>query len=182
MATLRDAAMARRRYDWLCHGFATKPLFNRGDAGLAAMIRTSFEYGRAGLLLWPVGLAVLLGACGHNTSAEPPPPTPADAEINVLPANYKADILGAMHAYLNDPTGIHGAQIAPPALRDVAGHPRYVVCVRYVGKKRGGGDSDQKELGGVFVLGRFDHFMEKAQEACAGAAYAPFPELQRLPR
>jgi hypothetical protein len=136
--------------------------------------------GQAALL---VGLAVMLGACGHKeSSGDPPPPTPADTEINVPPANYKADILGAMHAYLNDPTGIRDAQIAPPALRDVAGHPRYVVCVRYTGKKHGGDYGSQKELAGVFMVGRFDRFLEKAPEACAGAAYGPFPELQKLPR
>ena len=32
------------------------------------------------------------------------------------------------------------------------------------------------------LVGRFDHFVDKAQEACAGAAYAPFPELQKLAR
>jgi hypothetical protein len=144
------------------------------------MTRRFSVHGHAGLL---IGLAVMLGACGHKeSSGEPPPPTPLDAEINVPPTNYKPELLGAVHAYLNDPTGIRDAQIAPPALRDVAGHPRYVVCVRYTGKKRGGDYGGPKELAGVFMVGRFDRFLEKAQEACAGAAYAPFPELQKLPR
>jgi hypothetical protein len=32
------------------------------------------------------------------------------------------------------------------------------------------------------MVGRFDHFVDKAQEQCAGAAYTPFPELQKLSR
>jgi len=31
-------------------------------------------------------------------------PAASDEEINIYPANYKPDILAAVHAYLNDPT------------------------------------------------------------------------------
>jgi hypothetical protein len=87
-----------------------------------------------------------------------------------------------MHAYLNDPTGIRDAAIAEPALRTINNTTRYVVCLRYNAKKRGGGYASEKEVAAVFMVGRFDHFVEKPQEACAGANYTPFPELQKLSR
>lgn len=132
-------------------------------------------------------------------------PSPEEAEINTPPANYKAEILGAMHAFFNDPTGLHDAGISEPAIKEVNNAHRYVVCIRFTGKKIPGsrererdkakdGNADnaappQKgptELAAIFVAGRFDRFLEKPQEKalepCAGVAYAPFPELEKLRR
>jgi len=127
-----------------------------------------------------LGLTCLLAACAH----EPPSDTAAgaDSEINTPPANYKRDILAAMHAYLSDPTAIRDAGIAEPALKAVGNAPRYVVCLRFNAKKRGNEYAGVKEIAAVFMVGRFDRFLEKAQEQCAGATYTPFPELQKLSR
>ena len=137
-----------------------------------------------------LGLTFVLGGCasglsiGGATAAN-------DPDINVYPANYKPEILGAMHAYLSDPTGIRGAGIADPALKTVGGNQRYVVCLRFNAKKPRGDYAGTKELAAVFVAGRFDRFAEipKGEKAdrderdrCVGAAYAPFPELEKLAR
>jgi hypothetical protein len=134
----------------------------------------------AGLSLAGLGLALglLLGACAHNAGDA----AAANPELNAPPTDYKHEILGAMHAYLNDPTGIRDAAIAEPALRTINNTTRYIVCVRFNAKKRGGGYAGEKEVAAVFMVGRFDRFVEKPQEACIGANYAPFPELQRLSR
>jgi hypothetical protein len=126
-----------------------------------------------------LGLAVVLGACAHNAASTE---TAGDSEINTPPADYKREILAGMHAYLNDPTGIRDAEIAQPALKTVGGFPRYVVCLRFNAKKRGNEYAGVKEIAAVFMVGRFDRFVDKAQEQCAGATYAPFPELQKLSR
>lgn len=123
--------------------------------------------------------ALVLGACSHHAASSDPA---ADAEINTPPTDYKRDILGAMHAYLNDPTGIRDAEIAQPAIKSVGGLQRYVVCLRFNAKKRGNEYAGVKEIAAVFMVGRFDRFVDKAQEPCAGAAYTPFPELQKLSR
>jgi len=129
-----------------------------------------------GLML---GLAVLLGGCTSLTGG-----AATDDGINVRPVNYKAQILGAMHAYLNDPTGIRDAGIAEPALKPVGAGTRYVVCVRYNARKGRNQYVGVKEAAAVFVAGRFDRFVATAhgtsQDQCAGAVYAPFPELQKL--
>jgi hypothetical protein len=145
-----------------------------------------------------LGLALFLGGCAHGlgfgdaTAAN-------DPDINVFPANYKPDILGAMHAYLSDPTGIRDAGLSDPALKAVGGAQRYVVCVRFNAKKRGNDYAGVKEVAAVFIAGRFDRFVETRgerpdrgehpehedrteHEQCAGATYAPFPELGRLSR
>jgi hypothetical protein len=34
----------------------------------------------------------------------------------------------------------------------------------------------------LYLNGRLDRLVEKADEICAGATYAPFPELEKLTR
>ena len=39
-----------------------------------------------------------------------------------------------------------------------------------------------RERAAVFVNGRGDHIVDRAGELCAGAVYAPFPELEKMAR
>ncbi len=125
-----------------------------------------------------LGGTLLLGACAHHRPSTEA--AAAEDEINVPPATYKADILAAMHAYLNDPTGIRDSAIAAPALKSVGGAKRYVVCLRFNAKKNGKDYAGVKEVAAVFIAGRFDRFETTSREACAGASYVPFPELGKL--
>lgn len=132
------------------------------------------RWGHAGL----VAAAVSLNGCaGYNLGG--------GSDIHAFPDNYKADILGAMHAYLNDPSGIRDAAIAAPVLKDVPGSgTRYIVCLRFNGKQSNGTYAGEQQIAAVFLAGRFDEFVDAktAHEPCAGAAYAPFPELEQLKR
>jgi len=137
---------------------------------------------RAGLAF---GLALLLGACGHNLFTSS---SDEDSGVNAYPANYKADIVAAMHVYLNDPTGIRDAAASQPVLKQAGGQTRYVACVKFNPKKNSTDYAGIKELAAVFLVGRFDHFMDVPKEQtdasknlCAGVAYTPFPELEKLP-
>jgi hypothetical protein len=131
-----------------------------------------------GMALLAAPLAVLLGACSRHLSPE----WGGDEGLNPYPANYKSDILGAMHAYLNDPTGIRDAAIADPALKTIGNRTRYVACLKFNGKRNGSKDyAGNREIAAVFVVGRFDQFLEITKDLCAGVTYAPFPELQKLP-
>ena len=137
------------------------------------------------------GVMLFLGACAHGQRA-------TDEEINVLPASYKSDILGAMHAYLNDPTGIRDSAISEPSLKSVGNDKRYVVCLRFNHKQSGNAYAGVKEIAAVFVAGRFDRFAEVRRDSgkdtgerdpaseprgpCADATYAAFPELEKLSR
>jgi hypothetical protein len=126
-----------------------------------------------------VAAALLLNACaGYHLGG-------GDSDIHAFPDNYKSDILGAMHAYLNDPSGIRDAAIATPVLKDVpASGTRYIVCLRFNGKQSDGTYAGDQQIAAVFLAGRFDEFVDAktAHEPCGGAAYAPFPELERLKR
>jgi hypothetical protein len=129
---------------------------------------------RLGLLL---GMTLAVGGCGHHQGFG----GDGDDGANTYPANYKADILAAMHAYLNDPTGIRDAAISEPALKATGLNSRYMVCLKFNPKKNATEYAGVKELAAVFLAGRFDSFVEAPKDQCAGAAYAPFPELQKLP-
>jgi hypothetical protein len=132
-----------------------------------------------------LGLALVLGGCSHDHGLNVMAGGDDD-DVNVRPVNYKPDILRAMHAYLNDPTGIRDAGIADPALKSLGGSKRFVVCVRYNAKKGRTEYIGVKEVAAVFVAGRFDRFVETAHDTandqCAGATYAAFPELEKLSR
>jgi hypothetical protein len=129
-----------------------------------------------------IAVALLLAACSHQdiddvTSSQGP---------NTFPANYKADILAAMHAYLIDPTGVRDAALSPPELKPatMSMPARYLACLRFNAKKNANGYAGPKEIAALFVAGRFDQFIDNpsTKELCAGAAYAPFPELEQLSR
>jgi hypothetical protein len=122
-----------------------------------------------------IGLPLVLAACGQfgaNSTTE--------QELNAFPAHYKTDILAAMHAYLNDPTGIRDAAIADPALKDSGEATRYIVCLKFNAKKNNTAYAGLREIAAVFLVGRFDHFIETPKDLCAGVTYTSFPELQSL--
>ena len=132
------------------------------------------------LIGMPLLLGPLLGGCGHHRLGDD-----SDNGANVYPANYKSDILGAMHAYLDDPTGIRDAALSEPALKTLSGTTRYMACLRFNAKKNHSNDyAGAKEIVAVFLAGRFDQFVENpkdVKDVCAGVTDAPFPELEKLP-
>jgi hypothetical protein len=133
----------------------------------------------AGLI---IGVTLLLGACaGHHHRTDE---AGGDEGVNAYPTNYKTDILAAMHAYLNDPTAIRDASIAEPVMKSASAfsNERYTVCLRFNPKKTATVYEGMREVAAVFVGGRFDQFIETPKDICAGAVYAPFPELEKLAR
>jgi hypothetical protein len=117
-------------------------------------------------------------------------PSPAELKANweaqnVVPQGYKQDLLAYMRTYLNDPSGIRGAAVSPPALKDFGPGQRYMVCVRFNARKSDGKYAGSKDGAAVFVAGKLDRFFDvplEVRELCKDAAYAPFPELEALKR
>jgi hypothetical protein len=131
----------------------------------------------ASLFLGMILLGPLLGACGHHQLGDD-----SDNGVNAFPTNYKSDILGAMHAYLNNPTGIRDAALSEPTLKTLGGTTRYTACLKFTAKKNGSNDyAGAKEIVAVFLAGRFDQFIENTKDICAGVTYEPYPGLQKLP-
>jgi len=102
--------------------------------------------------------------------------------VQPYPANYRRDVLAFMRTYLNDPRGVRGAALAEPAERTIAGRSRYVACLRYTASHAGDRYDPADERAVLFLDGRLDRMMTRANENCAGVAYTPFPELEKLTR
>ena len=98
------------------------------------------------------------------------------------PNNYRTELLAFMKTYLNNPVGVHDALIAEPIERSVGGQQRFVSCLRFTPPEADGSYRDVRERAIVYVDGRLDHVAENADEVCAGVAYAPFPELEKMTR
>ena len=129
-----------------------------------------------------VGLFLVLTGCASGErDYSGPETTLGGVSVNVFPENYRAEILAYQRSYLNDPTGIRSAGITQPALRKVGGVERYMACVRFNAKAAGGTYSGLREYLAIFVAGKLDQ-MPVTREECNGAAYEPFPELERLRR
>jgi hypothetical protein len=126
---------------------------------------------------WFLILGVLLSGCGGGASVQP-----GDRSANIEPPNYKEDTIAFLRTYLNDPTGIRDAAISQPVLKNIGSETRYVACLRFNAKKSNGEYAGSKARMAVFLSGRFDRLIETVRDQCNDAAYAPFPELERLSR
>jgi hypothetical protein len=134
---------------------------------------------RVASLMLPIALA----ACAGSDDSRPITFIGAGGGGNQpFPNNYRSEELAFMKTYLNNPVGIRDAAMAEPTLRDVNGRSRYVGCLRYSARESDGSYREQRERAILFVNGRLDRAVENAAELCAGAAFAPFPELEKLTR
>jgi hypothetical protein len=98
------------------------------------------------------------------------------------PRNYKGEILAFMRTYLNNPSGVREAMMAEPVQRTVGGRLRYVSCLRYATRETDGRYREPRDRAVVYVDARLDRVMENPGDACAGATYAAFPELEKMSR
>jgi hypothetical protein len=98
------------------------------------------------------------------------------------PANYRAELLAFMKAYVTNPVGVHDAAMAEPVQRTVNGRVRYVSCLRFTPRESDGSYRDVRERAVLYIDGRLDRVVENAGEICAGAVYAAFPELEKMTR
>jgi hypothetical protein len=117
--------------------------------------------------------AMGLAACTGSKEVEPEP--------NVLPSNYRQEILDTMMRVLEDPTNVKDAFVTDPFLSVAPGgrDARYIVCVKYnprVNRQYVG----SRERLATFFNGRLNQLVETGLEQCAKAAYKPFPELEKL--
>ena len=99
-----------------------------------------------------------------------------------VPGNYRTEVLAFMRTYLNNPVGVREAALGEPVMRDVNGKMRYITCLRYTARESDGSYREPRERAVLFVNGRLDRLIENGGELCAGAAMAPFPELEKMTR
>jgi hypothetical protein len=99
-----------------------------------------------------------------------------------FPDNYRAEMLAFMRTYLNNPVGVRDAMMADPVQRTVGGRVRWVSCVRYSERQLDGTYREPRERAVVFINGRLDRVAQNSGELCAAAAYAPFPDMEKMSR
>ena len=139
-----------------------------------------------GIALFAASLAALAaGGCSTDVG-------PSQAELkarweaqNIVPAAYKSDLLAFLRTYINDPTRLRGTAVSPPQRKTFGLGERYVACVRYQERKSDGQYAASKDGAAVYVSGKLDRFFDDPKEMaelCRGAAFMPFPELEKLTR
>jgi hypothetical protein len=128
-------------------------------------------------------LPIMLSACAAGDDGKPITFTDdRGVSSQPFPKNYRTEVLAFLKTYLNDPVGVRGAVMAEPVERVVGGRLRYVACLRFSPREPDGGYREPRERAILFVDGRLDRIIENAVEPCAGVAYAPFAELEKLTR
>jgi hypothetical protein len=134
---------------------------------------------RVAILMLPIALA----ACAGSDESRPISFMGSGGGGNQpFPSNYRSEELAFMRSYLNNPVGVRDAAMAEPTLHDVNGRSRYVGCLRYTARDADGSYREPRDRAILFVNGRLDRAVENAAELCAGAAFAPFPELEKMTR
>ena len=134
---------------------------------------------RAAILVLPVALAACAGGDEGGSVAYN---DDRGLASQPYPDNYRAELLAFMKTYLNDPRGVHDAAMAEPMQRTMGGRLRYVSCLRFTPRESDGGYRELRERAILYVNGRLDRVVEDVSDVCAGAVYAPFPELAKLTR
>ncbi|NOJ38816.1 hypothetical protein HCN58_04180 [Bradyrhizobium sp. WSM 1791] len=133
----------------------------------------------AAMILLPIALS----ACAASDDSKPITFTEdRGVSSQPFPKNYRTEVLAFLKTYLNNPVGVRDAVMAEPIERVVGGRLRYVVCLRFSPRESDGGYREPRERAILFVDGRLDRIIENAAEPCAGLAYAPFAELEKLTR
>jgi hypothetical protein len=127
-------------------------------------------------------LPVWLAACSGGGSGPISFTNDSGNASQPFPTNYRSDLLAFFHTYLNNPVGVRDAMMAEPVQRTVGGRVRYVSCVRYTAKDLDGKVMAPQERAVSFIDMRLDRVAENSAELCAGANYAPFPELEKMAR
>jgi hypothetical protein len=127
-------------------------------------------------------LSIMLAACASDDNRSVAYTDDRGVANQPYPNNHRAEVLAFMKTYLNNPVGVHDAAMAEPMQRTIVGRLRYVSCLRFTPRESDGSYRESRERAVLYVDGRLDRVIENASDACAGAVYAPFPDLEKLTR
>jgi hypothetical protein len=119
--------------------------------------------------------AVVAGMLAACASSEDKP-----VEANLLPTNYKQEILDTLSRTIGYPTNVREAYISDPALGPVGKDQRYMACVRYNARDANNHYEGSTDRIAYFYGGHLNQLIKASKEQCGNAAYKPFPELEKL--
>ncbi len=129
-------------------------------------------FARTGLL---AVMLVFSGCTLFGGKSDAPPVDP-----NILPTNYRANLLDFLQNHLTDPSGVRDAHIAEPKLQPIGTESRYVVCLRYNAKDGYGQYVGIRDHIAIYFAGKLTQFVPATAEQCANAAFQRFPQLEAL--
>jgi len=134
---------------------------------------------RAASLFLLCVVAAAIAACSQDKNK-----AASQADSNVMPARYQTEIIETLREQIfakNDTTAVTGAMISEPALRPIAGgtEQHYVVCIRYTAHGTVYNVTANVERIGYFYAGHLNQLVETTGDECKGAAYKPFPDLDK---
>ena len=117
--------------------------------------------------------AAALGACS-NANKE------VAVDPNIVPTDSRREILNTLQKSLDNLANVRDAAISDPVLRSSGQEQRYSICVRENSRDPSGQYMGPKEHIGWFYAGHLNQLIDAAPGQCAGAAYRPWPELEKL--
>jgi hypothetical protein len=128
----------------------------------------------AGALLFST-LALALAACSSSGGDA------VTVNPNIFPTQYKAEIIATLRPMFakNDTSSVTGAQISPPVLTPVDKDQRYSLCIHYTAHG-GSGYAGTATRRAYFFGGHLNQLIPVSDDTCAGVAYQPFNELNRI--
>jgi hypothetical protein len=101
---------------------------------------------------------------------------------NKYPIDYKNEVLKFLRTDLSDPTGVRGAFVTDPTLKQFGSESRYAVCLRYNTRSLDGQYQGSKDTIAIFYGAQLNQLRDATKEECGAAIYRPFPELEALKR
>jgi hypothetical protein len=127
-----------------------------------------------------IGLVTLtLAGCGSLVesftfmqTAEKPIPR------DIMPANFKQEIVNAVPALVAERQGIREAYYSDPVLDPKVN--TYASCVRFNARDGAGQYVGAKDYAAYYYGGHLNQLVAASPDQCRAVSYKPFPELERL--
>ena len=123
-----------------------------------------------------LAFALALAGCGANDYLG----KPKEVEPNIVPTDYKKEIMDTLQHTLTDPTNVRDAFISEPVLGAVGRDQRCLVCVRSNSRGFQREYTGSKDRVAYFFGGHLNQLIDATKEQCGNAAYKPFPELEKM--
>src|SRR3974377_614124 len=124
------------------------------------------------------GIFLLLAAAGLGGCSNANKEVAVDP--NIVPTDYRREILNTLQKSLDNPANVRDAAVSDPVLRSSGQEPRSSICVRENSRDPSGQFMGPKENIGWVYARPLNQLIEAAPGQCAGAAYRPWPELEKL--
>ncbi|MDI1346669.1 MAG: hypothetical protein PSV22_21625 [Pseudolabrys sp.] len=123
-----------------------------------------------------IAVTLALAGCGSSEYLG----KPKEVDPNIVPANYKKEIVDTLKGVLIDPTNVKDAFVSEPALTTVGKEQRYASCVRVNSRGYHREYLGSKDRIAYFFGGHLNQLVDASKEQCGNAAYKPFPEVEKL--